>query len=248
MPKPLFYASGENIGDKEAILSQAESSHAALDLGLRPGDAVILVDGLGGAYRGSIGKISRKKTVIKVYDRLRNFGEPVTRVTLAVGLLSTGKFKSIVEQSTALGVSRIVPLVTRQTTEKPGDNSRKKSRARSFEKVALSSMKESRRSYCPIISQPINLMDFIRETDPDALNLIFDSQSKAGKLENHINGFKGKRVTILIGPEEGFSPDETKLALSGGFKAINLGQRLLSAETAGIVAVALVMDALGELS
>lgn len=248
MLKPLFYAAPENLIGAEVVLDPAESNHAASVLRLRPGDGVILIDGLGNAYHGSVGSVGKKKTVIKTYDKLRNFGEPATKLTLAAGLSSAGKFDTVVEKGTELGVSRFVPLLTEKSKVKLGESSRRKARVTRLEKVALAAMKQSRRSYRPMISLPIDFEDFIKETDPEALNLIFHPEYGAGRLESLVADFKGKRATILVGPEAGFSAQEFESALTAGFKPISLGPRVLRAETAGPVAVALVMNALGELS
>lgn len=247
MQPPIFFASSESVIDDMVELDVAESRHAKV-MRLKPNDQVIVIDGLGNACRGEIAKMTGRSNVqITVRQQMRNFGEPSVRLTLAAGLSASYKFDQVVQRGTELGVKRFVPILSEKSKVKLDSDTRIRSRLRRLEKVALAAVKQCRRSYRPEISLPLSLADFLTETDPESANLLFHSSQKGQTLETVEFSDQIKRVSILIGPEAGFSPEELELALGSGFQQISLGSRILRTETAGPVACALVMQLLGEL-
>ncbi|UCC44670.1 MAG: 16S rRNA (uracil(1498)-N(3))-methyltransferase, partial [Candidatus Zixiibacteriota bacterium] len=220
--------------------------HALKVLRLKRGALVIVVDGTGNAYRGSIERISAARVVIRVHAELRNFGEPGVRLTLAAGMSVGCKPDEVVQRATELGMKRFVPILSDKSKVELSEPSRIRSRVRRLERVALSAIKQCRRSYLPEIAVPCTLEDFLARQNEDDCKLLFDPGPDTVPLDAIELGDGIKRVTVLVGPESGFSSAEVEQALSAGFRAVSLGDRVLRADTAGPAAVALVMYRLGE--
>jgi 16S rRNA (uracil1498-N3)-methyltransferase len=247
MTIPVFYAPPENRTDDLIMLPSAEAHHAATVMRLQQGARIVVVDGCGMGFRGEIVSISKKSVEVRVHTEVRNFGEPAARVTLAAGLSAGEKFDTVVEKGTELGVKRFVPVISEKSKVKLDDPLRAASRRNRLEKVALAAMKQCRRSYRPEIATPLTLRLFLGESDKQDMNLAFIPGEKSRPLEA-IPFDKGSgRVNLLVGPESGFSDAEIDYILNAGFTPVSLGPRILRAETAGPVAVALVMSHLGEL-
>ena len=117
-----------------------------------------------------------------------------------------------------------------------------------YHKVAIAAVKQCRRSYLPEITAPRTFKDFMKEIDHTVPNLLFDPRPNAKKLTDIEFPKSVRRVTVLVGPEAGFSQDELALADIHNITIITLGNRILRTETAGPVITALVMHRLGELS
>lgn len=249
MDVPVFYAPPEAIDGDQIELPKAESHHAVAVMRLKRGDMILVVDGLGYAYRGEVTQIGRGKSVrVLVHSRNRNFGEPVVRVTLAAGLSVGAKQDMIVQKATELGIKRFVPILSHQSRVKLEDPKRAASKMRRLEKVALAAIKQSRRSYRPEIAVPISFESFVKETDPAASNLIFHPSGTSISVAQGLPDKSVSRVTLLVGPEAGFSEEEVAAAVAAGYCQVSLGPRVLRSETAAPVACALVMAHLGELS
>lgn len=249
MEAPVFFAPPEAVDGDRIELPKLESHHALAVMRLKRGDIVLVVDGLGRAYRGEITQIGRNKNVrVLVHSQNRNFGEPVVRVTLAAGLSVGSKLDTIVQKATELGIKRFVPILSQRSRVKLEDAKRAASKVRRLEKVALAAIKQCRRSYRPEIAAPISFENFVRETDPGSSNLIFHPSDSSNSVAQSLPDENISRVTLLVGPEAGFSDEEVSAALSAGFSHVSLGSRVLRAETAAPVACALVMAHLGELS
>jgi 16S rRNA (uracil1498-N3)-methyltransferase len=243
---PVFYASPEQLSKEIIPLSMAELHHAVDVLRLRSGELAMVVDGLGNGCRGEFRLVDKKHVVIVVHGRLRNFGEPSARLTLAAGMSVGYKFDEIVDKGTQLGVSRFVPLMTEKSKIKVDDLKRAQTKVERLEKVALAAMKQSRRSYRPDIALPMSLRQFLLESEEDSFKLVFHPDSSSRPLQEMTLPESPKRITLLVGPESGFSAQEIAAAKEKGYLPVNLGKRILRTELAGPVAVALVMARLGE--
>ena len=246
MEPPIFYAPPIGPEDDVIDLPKEESHHLASVLRLKTSAIVIVVDGLGMAHRGEVIRADKTSVSVRVHSRQRNFGEPAVRLTLAAGLSAGSKFDSVVQRGTELGVRRFVPVITEKSKVNIEDPKRARSRVTRLEKVALAAMKQCRRSYRPDIASPSSLTDFLKETDRESVNLIFHPSTRGKSLENVQLGPEVKRVSILVGPEAGFTESEVEEAEQAGYIPVTLGARVLRTETAGPVVCALVMQALGE--
>jgi len=248
MDGPVFYAPPESLSDNLIELSRAESHHAVNVLRLKLGQMVMVVDGLGTAYRGEIRAISDQGMVqVRVHLRLRNFGEPVVGLTLAAGVSAGSKFDTIVQKGTELGVKRFVPIMSAKSKVRFEDAKKATARVRRLEKVVLAAVKQCRRACCPEVAMPMALSDFLRETDRGSVNLIFHCEGSGLYLDEIMKDIAPARVSVLIGPESGFTAQEAAMAVDAGYRAVSLGSRILRTETAGPVVCALVMSLLGEL-
>ncbi len=248
MEPPVFFAPPDSFRDEIIELSKMENHHAGTVLRLRRGDIVLVVDGLGNACRGEIQRAGRSKSFqVRVHTRLRNYGEATVRLTLAAGLSTGSKLDTIVQKATELGIKRFVPILSEKSRVKLDDPKRAASRLRRLEKVALAAVKQSRRSYRPDVSNPVSLEQFLKETDRTDVNLVFHPTNEGRPLDECIADTQTPRVTLLVGPEAGFTPEEVSAAGEAGFRVVSLGRRVLRSETAAPVACALVMALLGEL-
>jgi 16S rRNA (uracil1498-N3)-methyltransferase len=247
MEPPLFFAPPERISSDKIDLPASEAHHAVEVMRLRVGSPVIVIDGQGTAYRGELVLPKGNAAQVRVLSIHRNFGEPSIRLTLAAGLSTGYKFDEVVEKGTELGVKRFVPIISEKSKVKVEGVEKATTKTQRLEKVAMAAMKQCRRAYLPEISSPIDLKNFMKETDPDALNLMFAPTQEAESIDRIEIDDRVNRVTVLVGPESGFTPAEVHQASEKGYKLVSMGKRILRTETAGPVSVALVMIRLGEL-
>lgn len=249
MLPPIFYADPDLIVNEQVVLGKEDSHHAVTVMRLKPPEIVIVIDGQGTAYRGEIINIDRKKLVtVKFHSTIRNFGETSSKVCLAIGMSANYKLDTVIQKGTELGVKRFVPLLTEKSKIKLNSSKKKYSKVKRLEKIALSAIKQCRRSYIPEISEPVKFNEYLKQTEKTDLNLIFHTSYNSEKFNLNSIDKSLKRINLLVGPESGFSNDEYELALEAGFKTVSLGDRILRTETAGIIISGVVMYLLNELS
>jgi 16S rRNA (uracil1498-N3)-methyltransferase len=249
MQPPIFFAPPESIADNLIDLPAEEARHAVAVLRLKQGTLVIVIDGLGTAYRGEIVQLRPRlaEVQVKIHDTVRGFGEPAVRLTLAAGMSTASKFDTIVEKGTEVGVTRFVPLLTDKSKIRVDDEKKARNKTRRLERVAMAATKQCRRSYRPDIADARGLSQFLKESTDDTVKLCFHPDQSAIALEKIAIEELPKRVTVLIGPESGFSPEEIAMVKDAGFQLVHIGRRILRTETAGPLAAALVLYRLGEL-
>lgn len=248
MDAPLFYVQPEHVDGDVVELPSEEAHHTQKVLRLKAGALVILIDGLGSAWRAELTTVSPKRVIARRLAEIRGFGEPRVKLTLAAGLSTASKFDSVVQRGTELGVSRFVPLLTEKSKVALEDPRRARTRAQRLEKVARAAAKQCRRSYFPQLALPVRFDDFLGQLDPDDFKLVFHPGKGSVPLRTMDFPPNPPRVLVVVGAEAGFSEEEIDAAVRAGLKPVSLGSRILRTETAGPAVAALVMERLGELS
>lgn len=159
-------------------------------------------------------------------------------VTLFAGLLKNNKLDFVVQKSVELGVDEIIPFASHNCAETKFSKDR-------AEKIALEAAKQCGSAYLSKVGPLENFDEVLaRFKEFDTVLFAYENEKK-----NRIKDcrFEGKKVALVVGPEGGFTPDETEKAKECGATIVTLGRRILRAETASIVSCALLLDHLGEL-
>ena len=229
-----FYAPVSHIQDGRVVLPDDEARHAVRVLRHGPGDEIVVVDGAGGRYRVRLTDVDRRSAAGEIVEEQREVGEPPYRLTVGLGgLKNAGRFETFAEKAVELGVSRIVPLVTERTE-------RMSLKPVRLDNLLVAAMKQSGRSRLPALAEPLSLADALQSRD--ALRILcHESADPAALLPRILTATPADAVTILVGPEGGFSEAEVAGAEAAGWAVASLGPRRLRAETAAIVAASAVL-------
>jgi 16S rRNA (uracil1498-N3)-methyltransferase len=234
-----YYTNKENIHAKTLIISGEEARHLLLVLRKNKGNEIFVTDGEKNLYRTEIIKTGKQKVECSILEQFYDVNEPRIQVTLYQSLLKNpSRFEFVIEKAVELGVHKIVPLITENVIGK------KTERKERWQAIALSAMKQSKRTYLPEVTSP---MDFSKAVmyPSDSLKLIADERKSVHQMNiSHLQGHKinYSAISVLIGPEGGFTAGEVETAVSSGFQIISLGERKLRSETAGILAVGLLLS------
>ena len=224
-------------------LDADESGHCVRVLRHRAGDEINVIDGQGTMFRCRLVDDNPKGAEAEVLEAFPGWGGHPYRLTVACcPTKNNDRFEWFVEKATEVGVDRIVPLI--------GDRSeRKVYKTDRALRIALSATKQSLKSRIPQIDEPLSVKDFLRQDepaspchsglDPESLKLIaycFEGDTKRISIQEALRAYDGQDVTVLIGPEGDFSPEEARLAVEKGYIPIHLGSSRLRTETAAVVA------------
>ena len=228
----LFYA--YEVSGRFCRLDAEESGHCVRVLRHRTGDAIDVIDGLGTLYRCRLTDDSPKGAEAEILEEKAGWGAHPYHLTIGCcPTKNNERFEWFVEKATELGVDCIVPLI--------GDHSeRKVYKTERAQRIALSATKQSLKAQIPEMAQPVSVKDFIRQP-AQGLKLIaycFDNPDVPRiSIQDALKASQDHNITILIGPEGDFSPEEAALALQNGYKPIHLGPSRLRTETAAVTAV-----------
>ena len=230
-----FYVPSSHFQNDRVVLPDDEARHAVRVLRHAPGDEIVVVDGAGGRYRVRLTETDKRSAAGEVMAVEREVGEPNYRLRIGLGTLkNASRFETFAEKAVELGVSEIVPLVTERTE-------RMSLKAQRMENILVAAMKQSGRSRLPTLAEPQPLADALAEA-ADLRILCHESADPEAMLPIVLSQAEGaSAITMLVGPEGGFSEEEVAEAEEAGWRVVSLGPRRLRAETAAIVAAAAVM-------
>ena len=226
-----FYTPPSLVSGAHLAIEADEFSHLTHVMRKKPGDEICVVDGKGMAYDVVISEISARTALCSIIAKHHMKHEPRRKMIVGVGLLkNSSNFDYLVEKTTEIGVTAIVPLLTARTIPRHAKTDR-------WQKIALAAMKQCGRSVLPAIRPLMTLTDFVVSTRTDSFKYISHEKVESPALRDVGIG-KDATVCLCIGPEGGFSPEEIEQASGAGYMAVSLGPRRLRTETAAIVAAA----------
>ncbi|MEE3466374.1 MAG: RsmE family RNA methyltransferase [Candidatus Cryptobacteroides sp.] len=243
----LFYA--YEVSGGVCYLDAEESGHCVRVLRHRAGDEIDVIDGLGTLYHCSLVDDAPKGAQAQVLSTVPGFGAHPYHLTLGCcPTKNNDRFEWFVEKATELGVDDLVPLIGERSERRVYKTER-------AQRIALSATKQSLKARIPAVWEPLSVKSFLEIAhqgdgevvpggDRASLKLIaycFEEASAPRiSIREALAGFTGTDVTVLIGPEGDFSPEEARLALRCGYVPVHLGASRLRTETAAVTAAAAV--------
>jgi len=233
-----FYVPKECVRGGLIHISGRETHHITDVMRLKALDKVVTFDGTGREYVGFIKEIKNKSVIIEIIETKSAIGKESSKITLIQAIPKKDKMDYIVEKSTELGISSIIPVVTGRTIP-DWDQTKKLAIVDRWSKIAREASKQCGRSDIPDIAQIKSFSDIAADAAGYDLALIAALDDKAVKLKDTLKSFTGGKVAIAIGPEGDFTPDEINSARTNGFKLVNLGSRVLKSDTAGLFVLAI---------
>lgn len=237
-----FFAEEIEISDGRAVLYGDEARHIKNVLRMQPGDEVLLIDGKGTEFVSEIVEADASRVVLSVSENRACPADPEIRVTLFQCLPKQGKMEVIIQKCVELGVSEIVPTVSKRCVVKPNG---KDSKLERWNKVAVEAAKQCGRASVPQVKAPVELKD-ADLSGFDSVIFAYENESDL-TLKAYLRSRAGlKNIAVLIGPEGGFEASEAVSIVRNGGTAVSLGRRILRTETAGMAALAQIMYELEE--
>ncbi len=235
-----FYCPNADFSRSSVVIGDTHEIHHIKDvLRLHKGSLIQIFNSKSQQADAIIEQINEAAIQVRV-KTVKKTQEAGPKIILACAPPKKGKFELIIEKCTELGVDEIIPLRTKRTEVifKEDKMAAKLSR---FEAVAVNAAKQSQRPKVPRIHPMTGLPQVLQILDPGGVHL-FPSLHHHPKhmADVLLKADKQKPVTIFIGPEGDFTPDEVELAIKHGCVPVSLGDTVLKVETAAIASVALV--------
>ena len=221
--------------DSDLVVKGDEFHHASRVVRVREGESVEVFDGRGAAFSGEITGIGRDELRIRTAGAVPSRESPLS-LTLAMAVIQLEKFELVLQKATELGVSRLIPLVTERVEVRP---ERYRGKGERWEKIILEAVKQSGRSTIPDLDPASRFDDVVARP---GLKMLFDADADAGEQPETI-----AEVTLLVGPEGGWSERELALAREQHCLFSRLGPRRLRAETAAIAATGIITARYGDI-
>jgi len=227
----------------ELSFGSEQARYVGRVLRLRPGDALTVFDGSGGEYPATIDTITKQELNLSVGEHISRSAESPLRIRLVQGISRGERMDIVVQKATELGVQRISPVITDFSVVKLEPDRAVKRRVH-WQKIAQSACEQCRRNIVPAIDAPQSLLDWFGDNaGSHSLQLILreDARDSMPAID-----MPGSDLTILIGPEGGFSEAEYERAIVAGLRAARLGPRIMRTETAALAAISIAQTTWGD--
>lgn len=222
--------------EPQVTVSGDEFHHSIRVVRARVGEEVELFDRAGNAARGVVESIERDRAVIAAREPLPSRESPLA-LHLAMAVIQLEKFELVLQKATELGVKTIIPLVTERVELRP---ERYANKAERWQKIVFEAVKQCGRAVVPAIEAPVAFEDLLARSGE---KLLFDADGEPPTPDRP----PPTDLTLLIGPEGGWSEGELHQARDRKVSIERLGPRRLRAETAAIAAVSVIAARFGDL-
>lgn len=220
-----FYC--ESIKGSAVELTDQEARHLFGVLRLKVEDRAELFDGKGTLAQVTIRTVSNKKISLEIDEIDKHEKKHTAEIIIAASIAKGERFDWLISKCTELGVDRIVPTIFERTVKQP-KNPKILDR---WKNLTIASAKQCKRLYLPQIDPPEKLADVIAEFKETKI-LYGSLDAKAVPLTN-LN-FENKNMVAFIGPEGGFTDEETAMLDSANAQPVSLTDTVLRIETAAV--------------
>ena len=222
------------VMNRQVVLDEGDQYHLLKVMRARVGDEVEIV-AEGRVYLSQVKCL--KPLQIETLHVIKENNELKNDVVLIVSLLKGEKLDLVLQKATELGVEEIVLLQSERSIAKIRglDKDYKLER---FGRIVKEAAEQSKRTRIPLVYRVIKMHD-LPEVEADIRLIAYEGAqgSSASFLKAIKKATPGQRISILIGPEGGFSPEEVNEATEYGYQIVSLGRRILRAETASFYAM-----------
>ncbi|RNE49589.1 16S rRNA (uracil(1498)-N(3))-methyltransferase [Corynebacterium alimapuense] len=237
MSLPVFLHPGPFAG--EVTLAGPEGRHAVAVKRIQPGEQIMLIDGRGAFAEATVTATTGKTQLLAQVDRSGVEKRPRPAVTVVQALPKAERSELAVDLATQAGADEIVPWQAQRCVAKWTGPKLAKGVAK-WETTALAAAKQSRRTFIPIIHDPVNTAELAQLiAGRPALVLHEDSAVALSTVDLDVED-----LVLIIGPEGGIGPEEVAELTAAGAQAVRLGPEVLRTASAAMVA----LSAIGVLS
>ncbi len=233
---PRFFTN--EIDENNITLTGSDAVHVGRSLRMKPGELLTVCCG-GIDYNCEISEITSDTVYLSLKEKVVCAAEPNIEVTLFQAVPKMDKLEYIIQKSVELGVSRIVPMLTRRCVSRPDERDFAKKLAR-LNKIAAEAAKQSGRGIIPQVTPIVSYkkaLEMMKELDRNVL--LYEEEGGVSFGEVDLTG--AKTVGLVIGSEGGFDREEAEACTAVGAAQVWLGKRILRCETAPITALSILM-------
>jgi 16S rRNA (uracil1498-N3)-methyltransferase len=231
----------EKLHGERATLDADDHRHLVKVLRLAPGANLRIFDGTGTEIEARIESIGKASVDVALGAR-KQIPSPACAITLLQSLPRGERMDIIVQKTTELGVLRIVPVLSEHGMVKPPAH-----RQRRWQTIAEEAARQCGRADVPVVAEPVALGPALSRLGPDLNTRLLVWEGERNRSLRAALASGPRQVCLCVGPEGGFSSREVALCAEAAFETVGLGPRILRAETAAIVTVALAQAAAGGL-
>lgn len=232
---------------EQVVVTDDDAHHITRVLRLGVDDEIECVDPMGQVHLVRITDVGKRVlgTVVGVLECAQ---ESPLALTLFQGLAKGDKMDLVIQKAVELGVRDIIPFSSRYTVVKL-DEKQMANRQTRWRRIAVEAAKQSGRTRIPVVHELYSFSDVVGsiaagQGEGNLAILAYEAEQHMGISDVEA---QPPAVSVIVGPEGGFAPEEVEALAQAGAKVCSLGPRILRTETAGLVLLSIVGYKWGDL-
>ena len=238
---PRFYLAdalqpGQNISLPENVIRHLQV------LRVREGEEITLFNGNGHSYPTRLLSLAKRQAVAEVLSEQTVDNESPLAISLIQAVSSGERMDFTLQKSVEMGVTEIFPVTSARSIVKLSGERAEKRQER-WQDIVIAACEQCGRNRIPTVHPLLPLSQRLQQLPQSDVRLLMGL--------HHPTSLKAiqpapQRITLMIGPEGGWSPEEEAAAFQTGFQSILLGKRVLRTETAALAAIAAMQTLWGD--
>ena len=241
---PRFFVDKTQISDHTVVLTGDDAYHVSRSLRMAPGEEIIVSDGEGTDYRAVLTRFTENTAEASVLSSAPSQNEPPVYIRLYQGYPKGDKLETVIQKAVELGASEIVPFISSRCVKRPAEEKTEKILLRQ-NRIAHEAAKQCGRGRLPQVRACLSFAEMLKQATADATAFFCYEDEQALSLKAALQALPSsvRKISVIVGSEGGFSPEEAADAREAGAVSVGLGHRILRCETAPTVAFPAVMYA-----
>ena len=237
-----FFVDDAQIGKEFITITGSDVNHIRNVLRMKPGEIIRVSNHKGQDYLCSISELSDDFVQADILDSEAANTELSAKIYLFQALPKGERMETVIQKAVELGVHEIIPVSMKycvvKLDAKKAENKRKR-----WQAIAESAAKQSKRSLIPVVREVMNFDEAVAYAKSFKVNLVpYENERGMAVTRKVIEALKpDDTISVMIGPEGGFSAEEIEKVKQENMKIISLGKRILRTDTAAISTLSMLM-------
>lgn len=235
MPRFFIDAGQISPDGTTALIKGEDARHISRSLRMRAGENLTLCDGYGTDIAAVISQISADTVALSLGERTPCESEAPYRAVVYQALVRGERFDAVIQKSVEFGAASIVPVATARSTVRLSAADTQKKLAR-WQRIAAEAAMQCGRGVIPAVTSPMTFDEAVQSAA--GVRLFCYEEERTVHLRDALaaaeteEGGAAREVSVFIGPEGGFTPEEAETARASGAFSVSLGRRILRTESA----------------
>ncbi len=232
---PRFFVENDAVENGAVRISGDDSRHIARALRMAVGDEIVVCDRGGNEYLTRLTRIRDEESECEILEVREGVGESPVYITLFMAYPKGDKLETVIQKAVELGAARIVPFESSRCVKRPKADKAERQNAR-YTRIAEEAAKQCGRARLPEVAEPCGFSEALRLAAEAELALFcYEGKDVISVKKALSDGGAARSISVMVGCEGGFSPDEARAARDAGLIPVGLGPRILRCETAPVV-------------
>lgn len=237
-----FFVDDAQIGKEFITITGSDVNHIKNVLRMKPGEKIRVSNQKGQDYFCSILELGDDFVQADILDSEAANTELSAKIYLFQALPKGDRMETVIQKAVELGVHEIIPVAMKycvvKLDAKKAENKRKR-----WQAIAESAAKQSKRSLIPVVHEVMSFKEALSYAKECRVNLVPYENERGMEVtgEAFSELQKDDTISVMIGPEGGFSEEEIELVKEENMKIISLGKRILRTDTAAIATLSMLM-------